>query len=248
MGFVDLHVHLLPSIDDGPRTLDESLELARGLVFLGFSGAAPSPHNRVEYVSNSRDLRLYKLEELREYLAKHSVALELHVNAENAFIDDSFIAWAEGDDDALSCIGESDYVLIETPFSQPFPKLTQAIARMQSRGLVPLLAHPERCAVLQDEERLGEALEAGAELQLDLGALIGIYGTVAKKWALDILERKLYSVAATDLHHPRGVKTYGLASIEALREAVGEAEQKRLLSDKPREILSRRRPRTVAPR
>ena len=85
MGFVDLHLHLLPGIDDGCKSLDETLQMARVLVSLGYSTVAPSPHNRPEYAS--REKALSTLDEVRTVFAERGVPLALEVNSENFFLD-----------------------------------------------------------------------------------------------------------------------------------------------------------------
>jgi protein-tyrosine phosphatase len=87
-GWVDLHCHLLPGVDDGAKTLEDSLEMARALVELGFSTVAPSPHARPEYAPP--ELVEARLAEVRAALEREGMALKLGRNAEN-LLDDAFL-------------------------------------------------------------------------------------------------------------------------------------------------------------
>ena len=90
---------------------------------------------------------------------------------------------------------------------------------MMRRGVVPLFAHPERCVEFQRPGRAAEVVALGARLQLDLGALSGRYGPVARRTARDLLDEGLYTVAATDLHAPTGAERWVERALAELRAA-----------------------------
>jgi protein-tyrosine phosphatase len=236
MGLVDLHLHLLPAIDDGAKSVDEGVAMARALVSLGFDTLAPSPHHRAEYPSLSRDLCGTRLDEMRSALKNASVSATLYPNAENFFLEEAFAAdLAAG---AVRCVGPSRVVLVEAPYNGPLPSLLDLIFRMKLKGLTPLIAHPERCMEFEKVERARAAVDAGALLQLDVGALIGRYGKAAQKVSARLLGDGLYAIAATDLHSPVKAEEWVAESLKALRKAVGEAGVAQLFETTPRKILS----------
>ncbi|PTL85259.1 tyrosine-protein phosphatase [Vitiosangium sp. GDMCC 1.1324] len=234
-GLCDLHCHLVPGVDDGARTLEDALEMARALVDLGFTTVAPSPHARPEYPSHSRETVEAKLAELREALARERVALTLGTNAEN-FLDEAFVRGLGTPEARL--LGAGRYVLVELPYTSPVPVLTDILFRIRLKGVTPVLAHPERCLEFERPGRAAEAVRTGALLQLDVGALTGRYGGTAKKLARAFLEEGLYAIGATDLHGPVGAREWVGKALGELRARVGERAFTRLMSSSPARLLA----------
>jgi protein-tyrosine phosphatase len=232
-GLCDLHCHLLPGVDDGARTLEDALEMARALVDLGFTTAAPSPHARPEYAS--REVVEARLGELREALAKAGVPLTLGTNAENV-LDEPFLRGLGTPEARL--LGAGRYVLVELPYTAPVPSLPDLLFRIRLKGVTPVLAHPERCLEFERKGRAAEAVRAGGLLQLDVGALTGRYGGTAKKLARAFLEEGLYALGATDLHGPVGAREWVGRALAELRSRVGEQAFSRLMSFHPERILA----------
>lgn len=234
-GLVDLHLHLLPGIDDGSKSLDETLEMARALVSLGYTHAAPSPHHRAEYASRDAALCGKKLDEVKEALQREAIALELFVNAENFFLDEDLLPSLGTS--ASRTLGEGRVLLVEAPYQGPLPMLTSMVFRMKLKGVTPLIAHPERCFEFEKKGRAAELVQAGALLQLDMGALIGRYGKAAEKLARQFLADDLYAVAATDLHSPVNAKAWVGDSLKALEKAAGAKRFEALVKTRPSALL-----------
>lgn len=231
-GWVDLHCHLLPGVDDGAKTLEASLEMARALVDLGFSTVAPSPHARPEYAP--RDVVETRLAEVGAALEREGIALTLGRNAENV-LDDAFLKGL-GTPEARM-LGAGPYVLVELPYTAPVPALLDILFRIRLKGVRPVIAHPERCQEFARKGRAAEAVRAGALLQMDVGALMGRYGGPAKKQARAFLDEGLYALAATDLHAPTGARDWVGRAMAELRGQVGERAFVQLFREHPRRLL-----------
>jgi protein-tyrosine phosphatase len=168
-GYVDLHCHLLPGVDDGARTLDDALEMARALVDLGFDTVAVSPHARAGMAPV--EVCRQRCGELDAALKAEGIPLSLRLGAENALVEDGFL---EGlGTPAARPVHEGPYVLVELPYKAPVVALPALVFRMRRRGVTPLFAHPERCLEFQRPGLAAEVVALGARLQLDLGALPG---------------------------------------------------------------------------
>lgn len=234
MAMVDLHLHLLPGVDDGCKTMEDTIAMAKTLVALGFGVVAPSPHNRPEYAP--RAIALERLEEVRGELTRHGLSLSLDVNAENFFLDETLLtALPTPESRRLGTAGK--YLLVEAPYTAPLPQLTDVIFRMKLKGVTPVIAHPERCFEFERKGRAAEAVRAGAVLQLDMGALIGRYGKPALKLARQLFDEGLYALAATDLHSPVGAEKWVAESLEAIVKLGGRAALKTLTETNPTLIL-----------
>ena len=232
-GLVDLHCHLLPGVDDGARTLADSLAMARLLVEFGFTDVAPSPHNRPEYSPRAEaDARLV---EVRAALDSERIPLTLHPNSENYLFEERFFVSLGTPEARL--LGAGGYVLVEAPYRAPVPTLPDLIFRAKVKGVTPILAHPERCMEFERKGRAAEAVEAGAVLQLDVGSLIGRYGATARKLARNFLDQGLYAIAATDLHGPSGAKEWLERAFAELHRRAGEQAFRKLLSENPARAL-----------
>ncbi len=234
-GLCDLHCHLIPGVDDGARTPRDALEMARALVDLGFTTVAPSPHARPEYPSHSREMVEARLAELREALGREGVTLSLGTNAEN-FLDEAFVRGLGTPEARL--LGAGKYVLVELPYTSPVPALTDILFRIRLKGVTPVLAHPERCLEFERKGRAAAAVQAGALLQLDVGALTGRYGGTARKLARAFLEEGLYAVGATDLHGPVGAREWVGKALAELRSLGGERAYTRLMATSPTRLLA----------
>lgn len=232
-GFVDLHCHLIFGVDDGAKTIADSLEMARALSELGFTDVAPSPHARSEY--SPAELCAARRDEVSRALNEAGVGVALHPNAENFFFEPGFL---EGiGTGATRTLGKGKYVLVEAPYTAPMTMLPEIIFRMKVKGLTPVIAHPERCLEFERKGRAKEAVDAGALLQLDIGAITGRYGSTAKKVSRQLLDDGLYAIAATDLHSPVGARDWVGKAIRELQSRAGDAAAARLLRENPRRLL-----------
>src|ERR1700687_1392283 len=232
-GLCDLHCHLLPGIDDGARSMAESLEMAKILVGLGFSVVAPSPHALREFAP--REVAIARLAELQQTLSENSIRLRLELNAENGLVEDGFIDTLGTRDARL--LGAGPYVLVEAPYTSPVPALLELIFRIKLKGITPLFAHPERCAEFARKNRAAEAVRSGALLQLDVGALIGRAGRTSQRLASALLDQNLYAVAATDLHSPRGAQKWLERALAELERIAGRDAFQQLFSTRALHLL-----------
>jgi protein-tyrosine phosphatase len=236
MGYVDLHNHLLWDIDDGCETPAETLEAARLLVALGFSDVAASPHAIPELPSGDAEFTARRRAEAAALFAREGVPLALHANAENR-LDDEFLARADGP--GRRGIGETQrWALVEAPFQSGVPALADLVFLLRRKGISPLFAHPERCLEFERPGRAEEVVRLGGSLQLNLGALVGLYGKGAKRLAERFLGDDLYAVAATDLHQPAGALRWIGDALEALEKRAGKAALEKLCEESPRRILA----------
>lgn len=219
----DLHLHILPGIDDGSRSMQESVEMARKLVALGFRGGFCTSHfiaDSDQAVENARKNELRK--KLQMELERAGVEFLLLAGNE-IYIDPRMIehliskkASALGEDSVegkKSALDENSsaqknsrtYILFELPFFAEVSFLRDMIFELKAHGITPILAHPERYLFLQkNPEAAVDLIKLGVKLQGNFGSVVGQYGEKAKKTMKYFLKHHLLSYLGTDLHRANG--------------------------------------------
>jgi protein-tyrosine phosphatase len=233
MGFVDLHSHVLPGLDDGVKTLAESVEVVGMLGRLGFSVVCCTPHQKVGSWVPTSDAISKARAEVVSALAQAAVAVELRLGAEN-FWDDLFLERSRTDAQP-GYTGERAFLVEVAPVAPP-PQLEEQLFRLRTRGRLPVLAHPERYhGLCQKPERLA-AIGRTAALVVDLGALAGAHGPKAGESAQRLVKDGLAHACASDVHSVEDAKDAG-AGIRWLQKKLGDAAVRRLLQENPLRIL-----------
>jgi protein-tyrosine phosphatase len=233
MGFVDLHCHVLPGLDDGVKSVAESLEVVGMLGQLGFDVICCTPHQKVgSWVPSSEDISKAHAD-VTAGLAQKGVAVELRLGAEN-FWDELFLQRCQ-EGGLPSYTGERAF-LVEVAPAAPPPRLEEHFFRLRTRGQLPVLAHPERYHGLCRHPERMEAIGRSAALVVDLGALDGAHGPRACESSQWLVKEGLAHACASDSHSADDARAAG-RGIAWLRKKVGEAQTRRLLEENPRQIL-----------
>lgn len=230
---IDLHSHVLPGIDDGPRTLPESLAIARAAVADGIRTLAATPHVRDDYPTSVERMRA-GVEELRGELAGEGVPLELVTGGEVAL--DRIDALSDDDLRAFGLGGNPRYLLVEFPYSGWPLDLAERLFDLSVRGMTPVIAHPERNSDVQsDPAKLAPIADSGALLQVTAASLDGRLGRAPREAGLRLVELELAHLIASDAHSP-AIRGIGMS---AAAEAVGDETLARWLTvDVPGAIVS----------
>jgi len=201
LSLVDIHSHLIPSIDDGAETLEESLVLIRELFELGYKKLIITPHIN-SYFPNRREDILNGVSILKDALAKESLDIELEVGAEY-YIEEFFVErLLYNRDERLLSFGDRDYLLFEFPhYIPPTFNIADLIYEISLEGYTPLLAHPERYIYWHSTLHIFSKLkELGVMFQLNLNSLNGYYGTEVQKCAKWLVKNSYIDFVGSDTH------------------------------------------------
>jgi len=215
----DTHAHLIPGVDEGSRSLAETLIMARTLVELGVERVHLTPH-QFRFGNDLRNEEIReRTAEVRQYLREAGLDLDLVPGAEYLFGErlldalersEELMTWAD-----VTPEGAADCVLVELPLREPVIGVRRASALFQVRGLQPVMAHPERVQALAAlPRRILTWRDAGWRFQLDLLSLVGTYGRKPREMAHLFLEEGLYDFVGSDLH--RSVQTMPLIRAHAV--------------------------------
>ncbi|HZH00010.1 MAG TPA: CpsB/CapC family capsule biosynthesis tyrosine phosphatase [Flavisolibacter sp.] len=200
----DMHSHLIPGIDDGAQTLEDSIHLIRQLSTLGYKKLITTPHILWEMYPNTRETIEQGLSVVRKALQEQAIDIELHAAAEY-YIDDHFQQLLKDKTPLLTL--KDNLVLVEfSMISAPFD-LQEVLFEMQMQQYQPVIAHPERYIYLRNRKSFFEELrQNGALFQLNLLSLVGHYGTSIQEFATYLLQNGFYDYAGTDLHGERHIQ------------------------------------------
>ena len=243
---IDLHIHLLPGIDDGPADVAGTVELARACVADGVRAVAATPHVSENHPTTPERMRQGVIE-TRTALEEAGIALKVYGGAEVAI--DQVGQLSDEDLKGLTLGPTEGFMLLETPYAAWPMDLDHQLGRLAALGIRGILAHPERSHGVQAPggiEKLEFAVSRGLYTQVTAGSLSGRFGGSAKAAAIELIQRELVTVIASDSHNTdRRPPRMGEAAAE-----VGSAElAKWLTTDAPLAIVRGERlpPRPPAP-
>lgn len=196
---VDLHCHLLPLVDDGPASVEHTLQLAEQAVAEGVSQIIATPHlYHPQFETEDVDVRL-TVAELNVLLMQRDIRLKVYPGHEIRLTGDLIEEIKSGK--ALP-LADSRYLLIEFPSSGIPSYARQVFAELISDGYIPIIAHPEKNkAIIQNPQLLFELISNGAISQVTCASLIGKYGKDVQRFAVALLENGLAHLVASDAHH-----------------------------------------------
>ena len=213
-----MHSHLLCGIDDGVKTMEESIGLICELKSMGYRKLITTPHVMSDFYRNPSSLILQKLDELRAALAFENIDMEMAAAAEY-YLDHEFIG--RMDSEKLLTFGKN-YLLFEISYLNLPDNLTEAVFKMQLAGYTPLLAHPERYPFwygnFSEYERVKDS---GVLFQLNINSLSGYYSPQAKRIAEKLIDLNMIDMVGSDLHHQK--------HLDALKRSASEKYFRKLL-------------------
>ena len=225
---VDLHCHILPGLDDGSGTMEESMAMAESAIADGITHVVATPHSNNEYFfdfAHVRELRGELQAKIGNRL-KVATGCDFHMNPENL--------------DALRkearsyCLNQNNYLLVEfSEYSIP-PAMDHTLHSIQLAGVQPIITHPERNAILRaNPERLRKWVRQGCFVQVTGGALTGGFGTGSQQDALRWIGQGLVHCVASDAHNTRSRPLRLQPAYDAVHDHFGEEKARALFLDNP---------------
>ncbi|MFC3416397.1 tyrosine-protein phosphatase [Algoriphagus hitonicola] len=197
----DMHSHLIPGIDDGSKSMEESLALVRRLADYGLKKLITTPHIMSEYYRNNPEIIGMGLEDLRKAVKKEGIDIEIDAAAEY-YMDEIFLEKVKKGEKLLT-FGEQ-HILVETGFINRPQMLLEIFFHLEMAGYKPVFAHPERYQYLHaDKALLQDLLDRNIILQINLLSLTGFYSKQVKDFAELLLEKGNVQFLGTDCHNER---------------------------------------------
>jgi len=233
---VDMHCHCLPGVDDGPRTLEQALALCRALVEDGITTAVATPHQLGRFdAHNDGDSIREAVRSLNAALDAADVPLDVAPGGD-VRVDERIVAFL--DSGRVLTLGDGGrYLLLELPHSA-FIDISVLIPSLISRGVTPIVSHPERNAFLLKRPEIVHAwLGKGALLQITAASLLGDFGPDSERAAWQWLGTGAASFVATDSHDVAGRRPRLSEAIDAIAERLGNVAAHRTCIANPAHVL-----------
>ena len=222
---IDFHAHILPNIDDGSRSIDETFNLIKEAQNVGFDEIVLTPHYKETVFETDVAERGVWLDAITKNLTTKNIKAKLYLENEKA-----------------STINNTSYVLFELPKNEEPLNLYDLIYEMQQNKIVPVLAHPERYVYVQKEpELLYDLVEKGVLIQANYGSIIGQYGNKAQMIVRKMFENNLVHFLGTDVHREKTIYKLIPEILEEIESIIGKERLEELTSINPKLALLNKR-------
>ncbi|MBO1511900.1 tyrosine-protein phosphatase [Metabacillus bambusae] len=196
---IDIHSHILPGVDDGAQTVEDSINMARLAVEEGITKIIATPHHQNgKYINRKQDI-LERVSELNRLLQNENIPLEVLPGQETRIYGELLEDLEKGD---ILPLNQSNYLFIELP-SGHVPRYTEKlIFDIQLHGITPIIVHPERNAeVIENPEKLLNLVRKGSLTQVTAGSITGHFGKKIQKFSLQLIEANLTHFISSDAHN-----------------------------------------------
>jgi tyrosine-protein phosphatase YwqE len=214
----DIHSHLVPAIDDGSKSIEDSLNMISHFQGFGYKKLITTPHIMGDGYRNTPETILGGLESVKSKLQENDLHVEM-AGAAEYYLDFDFER--KLDNEKLLTFGKN-YLLFEISYMNPPDNLYHVIFKMQTQGYKPVLAHPERYNFWHKEFEKYEAfIDKGVLLQMNINSLSGYYSIPTKKVAEQMIEKNMISFVGSDCHH--------MGHINLMKEVVYEPHLQKLV-------------------
>ncbi len=228
---IDFHSHILPNIDDGSRSLNETIHILKEAKKAGFTKIISTSHYIDGYYEANQEERTKLLNEVKENFQ----GMELYLGNEIYITNQMTELISEK---KASTINNSKYVLFELPMNTKAMDVKEVVFRLMEKGYVPIIAHPERYKyVKEDIEYVRELADMGVLFQSNYGSSIGMYGKKAQKTQKKLLQEGLIQFFGTDVHTVEHVYTKMPKILKKLRKIISEEELEQLSTVNPQKVL-----------
>ncbi len=241
----DVHSHILPGIDDGARTAEMALDMARMAAGDGITHMACTPHIYPGLFENTAEGIAQALGKLQQLLQEQEIGLELTMGADIQVVPEMLSSLRSG---VFPTINGSRYFLFEPPHHIPLVHFSRFVADALSAGFVPIITHPERLSWVETHyQEFQTVARAGAWLQITSGSLTGRFGPGPEYWGKRMLDEGLVHLLASDAHNVRGRPPLLSEGEAVAAQYLGAREARRLVHDRPESVWRDAHPEQVIP-
>lgn len=217
---IDIHSHIIPAIDDGSHSFEETYQMLKEAEQAGFTDVIATSHYIENYYETDTQQRQKSVDEINNKLKENNINIKVHCGSE-IYVSQNMVDFIKNK--KASSLANTKYVLFELPMNNNIMYLDDIIFEIQSAGFIPIIAHPERYSYVQDNPKmLVELINKGVLFQANFGSIIGKYGNTAKKTLKKLLQYNMIHFFGADAHRSNSIYTNIDTAITELRKIISE--------------------------
>ena len=236
---IDFHSHIIPNVDDGSKSVEETFELLKEAKEAGFNGVISTSHYIEGYYETDVAERNVWIQAISENLYKKDIDLKLYLGNE-IYITKNIINLLEKG--KATSINNSNYVLFEFPMNAKPMDMYDIIYDMLEYKLIPVLAHPERYSFVQkNPELVYDLIQKGVLMQSNFGSIIGQYGEKAEIIVKKLLKNNMVHFLGSDVHKAQTVYLKIPEAIKKIKEIVGSDKLEEITCVNPKLVVENKK-------
>lgn len=236
---IDMHSHVLPNLDDGSRSIEETFNLIQEAQNAGFEAIIATSHYMEGYYETATAEREVWVSAIYKKLQEKGIDLKLYIGNE-IYLSENMIKLLE--EGKASTINDTSYVLFEMPLNVEPLNLYDIIYEMLQYKLVPILAHPERYTFVQkDPELIYDLIQKGVLMQANYASILGYYGKRAQMTVKKFLENNMIHFLGSDVHRQNTIYVRMPEILEKLESIIGKQKLIELTTINPKLVLQNKR-------
>jgi len=225
----DIHCHILPGVDDGPANIEEAVEIAYAAEQAGIEAIVCTPHYTDDVYICSSENNLTMLNNLKNAVDLKGIKIKLYLGNEIHITPDMINLL---DTFRISTLNNSRYILIEMPVHSKPLFTDDIIFILKIRGLVPVIAHPERYEwVIKNPKELSSIINKGCLTQLNIGSISGYYGNRVRKAAKALIKENYIHLIGSDSHRSRIIYNKYKTNLNILQKIASEYKVKQIIQN-----------------
>jgi len=237
---IDIHSHILPGIDDGAITIDDSLELCQFAVNNGITHLLTTPHIHPGRYDNDRTIIERRFQDLKKELQANAIPLIVSYAAEVRISVEMMEMIAQNNIPFIGHYKGNDYILLEMPHSHILPGSEKLIDWLSRRQIKVIIAHPERNKEIQrDISKLTPFIKQGCLLQLTAASVAGNFGQICQDVSKQLILNRWVSFVATDAHNIKNRPPDLMQGKDVLSDWIGKEKANKMVYGNQKLITSR---------
>lgn len=236
---IDLHCHMLPGIDDGAKTMEEAIDMAKYAVAQGIHRCVMTPHIQPGCYDNDNENIRSVYELFKDQLAEHGIPLEIGMAAEVRVCAELPLMIGRNKIPFLGQWDDKQVILLEFPHDHIPVGAEKLVQWLLARNIVPLIAHPERNqAIIRQPDKILPFVSMGCLLQITASSVSGLFGAASQKCALQLIQDNHVTVLASDAHNLHKRQPTMVQAVEILKSLIGEERTFELVTANPAKIVA----------
>jgi protein-tyrosine phosphatase len=236
MIMIDLHTHILPNVDDGSASTEESFNMCRMAKDDGINTVVATPHTLNGVYNHDGDQIKQEVMKLNSLLKREGIEVEVLPGSDVRISPDLLEQVKKGK--ALTVNDNQAYLMIEFPGHFLFPSAKGIVVELLRRGIIPIISHPERYPqVHNNRAMLFELVREGALVQMTAMSLTGEFGKGIRRCAEDLLEQGLVHIIASDAHNSTVRPPILSKAVEAAATIIGDEDAFKMVTSIPQTVL-----------